>query len=71
MLCSDTQLTPDGSDQLSNCPILKSSLTNGNWSVIVMSNNGESGEPIAYERDFTLTVGPQSTSTACTSQAVA
>lgn len=42
---------------------MKSSLSNGNWSVIIISNNGDSGEPIAYERDFTLTVGPQSTST--------
>lgn len=30
-----------------------------------MSNNGGDGYPIAYERDFTLSVGPQSTSTVC------
>jgi hypothetical protein len=63
MLCSDTNLTPDDTDMLSNCPIMKSSLTTGDWSVIVISNNGDSGDPIAYERDFSLTVGPQSTST--------
>lgn len=62
LLCSDTNLTPDDTDQLSTCPIEKSELVSGNWSVIIISNNGD-GEPIAYERDFTLTVGPQLTST--------
>lgn len=34
----------------------------GEWSVIMISNNGDA-EPIAYERDFSLTVAPQSTTT--------
>ncbi|CAI6316645.1 unnamed protein product [Periconia digitata] len=61
-LCSDTQLTPDDTNQLSTCPDLKSSLSTGDYSVVLFSNNGN-GTPIAYQRDFHLSVGPQSTST--------
>jgi hypothetical protein len=42
--------------------MLKNQLVTGAWSVIMISNNGN-GEPIAYERDFNLTVGPQLTTT--------
>ena len=43
-------------------PTLKNQLVTGHWSVILISNNGD-GEPIAYERDFNLTVGTQKTAT--------
>ncbi|KAF2642708.1 hypothetical protein P280DRAFT_272282 [Massarina eburnea CBS 473.64] len=61
-LCSDTQLMPDDTNQLSTCPDEKSSLQSGNYSIVVFSNNAD-GDPIAYQRDFVLSVGPQSTST--------
>lgn len=38
-------------------PLNKNQLTSGEWSVVVLSNNGASGEPIAYQRDFYLSVG--------------
>ncbi|KAJ9635074.1 hypothetical protein H2199_008560 [Coniosporium tulheliwenetii] len=55
--CSYTNLTPDDTDQLATCPLNKDQLTSGEWSVVVLSNNGASGEPIAYQRDFYLSVG--------------
>ncbi|KAF2248022.1 hypothetical protein BU26DRAFT_565441 [Trematosphaeria pertusa] len=61
-LCSQTPLTPDNEDTSSTCPIKKSQLFDGPWSIVIISKNGD-GEPIAYERDFSITVGPQSTST--------
>ncbi|KAF2001989.1 hypothetical protein P154DRAFT_463582, partial [Amniculicola lignicola CBS 123094] len=63
LLCSDTNLTPDDTNQLSTCPIQKSQLYSGLWSILILSNNGDGGDPIGYERDFSLSVGPQSTST--------
>ncbi|KAF1952505.1 hypothetical protein CC80DRAFT_381895, partial [Byssothecium circinans] len=62
VLCSDTQLTPDDTNQVSTCPEAKSSLTSGDYSIVIFSNNGNS-DPIAFQRDFALSVGPQSTST--------
>ncbi|KAL9065001.1 MAG: hypothetical protein Q9157_007631 [Trypethelium eluteriae] len=61
-LCTDTPLTPDDTPQLSTCPIEKDQLYSGDWSIIILSNNGNA-EPIAYERDFHLSVGPQQTTT--------
>jgi hypothetical protein len=55
-LCSDTALRPDDTFQMSTCPLEKDQLWSGAWSVII-SNNGDSGEPIAYQRDFSLDVG--------------
>jgi hypothetical protein len=43
-------------------PLNKTQLATGEWSIIILSNNGN-GDPIAYQRDFSLTVGPQSTAT--------
>lgn len=61
--CSQSPLTPDNTPQLVNCTDWpKSELYTGDWSLIVISNNGDA-DPIAYERDFSLTVGPQQTST--------
>ncbi|KAF2786928.1 hypothetical protein K505DRAFT_199486, partial [Melanomma pulvis-pyrius CBS 109.77] len=61
-LCSNTNLQPDDTNQLSTCPIQKSQLFSGSWSIVIMSNNGDAGS-VAYERDFELSVGPQSTVT--------
>jgi len=48
-----------------------SSITNnqmwtGEWSILIISNNGD-GNPIAYERDFALSVGVPVTATVCVS----
>ncbi|KAE9962098.1 hypothetical protein BLS_000827 [Venturia inaequalis] len=60
--CSETTLTPDDSPMLSTCPRAKNQLISGPWSIIIISNNGNAA-PIAYERDFSLSVGPQVTTT--------
>lgn len=61
-LCSDTELTPSDTPEMSTCPLNNTQLSNGPWSVIILSNNGNA-QPIAYQRDFSLSVGPQSTLT--------
>ncbi|KAK8215382.1 hypothetical protein M8818_002003 [Zalaria obscura] len=58
--CSDTDLQPDDTPEMSTCPMQKDDMWSGDWSVILISNNGD-GTPIAYERDFSLTVGVPST----------
>jgi len=60
--CTDTPLQPDDTIQLSTCPMDKDQLWTGDWSVLVISNNGDA-DPIAYERDFFLSVGIPSTTT--------
>ena len=61
--CSETPLQPDDAPQLITCEDWpKERLYDGDWSLLVISNNGN-GEPIAYQRDFSLTVGEQKTST--------
>ncbi|KAK3117525.1 hypothetical protein LTR53_001042 [Teratosphaeriaceae sp. CCFEE 6253] len=65
--CSDSALTPDDMPQLITCADWpKNKLYNGEWSLLIISNNGN-GDPIAYERDFSLSVGPQQTTTISTS----
>ena len=62
--CSETPLQPDDAPQLITCEDWpKERLYDGDWSLLVISNNGDNGEPIAYQRDFSLTVGEQQTST--------
>jgi hypothetical protein len=60
--CTDTPLQPDDITQLSTCPLDKDQLWTGDWSVLIISNNGDA-DPIAYERDFYLNVGIPSTTT--------
>lgn len=43
-------------------PQNKTQLYSGSWSLIIISNNGNA-DPIAYQRDFSLSVGPQLTTT--------
>lgn len=61
--CTDTALQPDDTYQMSTCPLEKCFLWSGAWSVIIISNNGDKGDPIAYQRDFSLEVGVPSTMT--------
>ncbi|KAM0716460.1 hypothetical protein Q7P37_007905 [Cladosporium fusiforme] len=59
-LCSDTALTPDDKFQMSTCDLDKNELWSGEWSVVIISNNGDA-DPIAYMRDFSLSVGVPAT----------
>jgi len=62
--CSETPMRPDNEPQLITCEDWpKERLFDGAWSLLIISNNGDEGEPIAYQRDFSLTVGEQQTST--------
>lgn len=62
-LCSDTPLLPKDTYQMSTCPLEKDELWSGAWSVIILSNNGDKGWPIAYQRDFSLEVAVPATTT--------
>ncbi|KAK5683853.1 hypothetical protein LTS10_003716 [Elasticomyces elasticus] len=56
--CSIIPTTPDDVSMLSSCPIMKSQLSSGSWSILTLGNNGN-GNPFNYQRDFTLEVGAQ------------
>jgi hypothetical protein len=60
--CSDTKLQPADTYQMSTCPQTKNSLLSGEYSLVILSNNGDK-IPIAYQRDFVLNVGLPVTST--------
>ncbi|QDS75105.1 hypothetical protein FKW77_007220 [Venturia effusa] len=60
--CSQTTLTPDDAPMMATCPQNKNQLFSGAWSVVIISNNGAAA-PIAYQRDFSLSVAPQVTAT--------
>lgn len=60
--CTLSQLQPDDTPQLVTCPVDKNELFDGEYSLLILSNNGGC-EPIAYQRDFELSVGPQQTTT--------
>lgn len=64
--CTSVPTTPDLQSQMSTCPILKSQLATGDWSILILGNNGD-GSPFAWERDFYVSVGiPQTTTTTAT-----
>ncbi|KAF2002817.1 hypothetical protein P154DRAFT_461733 [Amniculicola lignicola CBS 123094] len=58
-LCSQVDTTPMNESKLSTCPILKNAMTSGAWMILVLGNNGDSGQPFAWQRDIYLDVGPQ------------
>ncbi|KAI4716627.1 hypothetical protein E4T48_07167 [Aureobasidium sp. EXF-10727] len=61
--CSDTPLTPDYTPETVTCTDWpQDKLYTGDWSLVVISNNGDAS-PIAYQRDFSLTVGTPTTIT--------
>lgn len=61
--CTETPMQPDDSPQLLTCSDWpKDKLYDGDWSLLIISNNGDA-DPIAYQRDFSLTVGTQATTT--------
>jgi hypothetical protein len=49
-------IVPTNTSQLSTCPLEKDQMSTGEWTILVIGNNGD-GNPFAYERDFSLTVG--------------
>ncbi|TKA75248.1 hypothetical protein B0A55_05761 [Friedmanniomyces simplex] len=60
--CSMTPMTPDDTPETITCPLDKDQLYSGDWSLLIISNNGNC-DPIDFERDFSLSVGPQQTTT--------
>jgi len=66
--CSAVQPTPDDTPEISTCEIQKSEMSSGNWSLLVIGNNG-AGNPYAYQRDFYLTVTTQQTVTSTVTEA--
>ena len=63
--CSSIPTTPSNTSQLSTCPINQDQLTSGNWSIITLGDDAESG-PFAWQRNFTLNVDSQQTTTVLT-----
>ncbi|KAK6434756.1 hypothetical protein LTR95_009058 [Oleoguttula sp. CCFEE 5521] len=61
-LCSDVPTVPDDVNEMSTCPIMKSQMSSGMWSILALGNNAN-GNPFAWQRDFTLTAAPQQTTT--------
>ncbi|KAH9870312.1 hypothetical protein IAQ61_005786 [Plenodomus lingam] len=62
-LCSQIPTVPENSNQLSTCPIKKNQMTSGHWLLLILGNNGDDGQPFAWQRDLYLTVGTQITTT--------
>lgn len=60
--CTDVATGPDDAPQMSTCPIEKAQMESGNWTIVVVGNNGD-GKPFAWQRDFSLSVAPQQTTT--------
>ena len=60
--CTDIATTPDYTPELSTCPISKNQLYSGDWTILVLGNNGDD-DSFAYQRVIDLTVGPQQTTT--------
>jgi len=61
--CGQAQLTPDGSIQTNTCPIEQSQMSSGEYSLLLVSNNGDCAG-LAAQRDFSISVGTQATYTA-------
>lgn len=65
-LCSSVPTVPDDTPQMSTCSIKKSEMSSGNWSILLLGNNGI-GDPFAWQRDFHLFVAvPQTVTTTST-----
>ncbi|GAB1731449.1 hypothetical protein NU195Hw_g1063t1 [Hortaea werneckii] len=60
--CDGTSLVPADQDMTFSCPVQKSALESGDYSIVVISNNGGCN-PIAFQRDFIINAAPQETET--------
>ena len=56
-LCSQVPTTPADTPELSTCPILKSQMITGDYIILVLGNNGDDGDPFAWERGKLLVLG--------------
>jgi hypothetical protein len=62
-LCDQIPTYPENELKISSCPIQKSQMRSGHWLLLVLGNNGDDGQPFAWQRDLYLTVGTPVTST--------
>jgi hypothetical protein len=49
-LCDQIPTTPDNENKVSTCPIQKNQMTSGSWLLLVLGNNGDGGQPFAWQR---------------------
>ncbi|CAD0109863.1 unnamed protein product [Aureobasidium uvarum] len=61
IFCSDVATTPDYTDATTTCPILKNQMYSGDWTLVLLDNNGN-GSSFNAQRKLHLSVGEQSTS---------
>jgi hypothetical protein len=62
IICSNISLTPDGSIETSTCPLEQADMVSGEYSLLILSNNGPC-PGIAAQRHFSISVGQQQTLT--------
>ncbi|KAI4733497.1 hypothetical protein E4T50_15943 [Aureobasidium sp. EXF-12298] len=62
IFCSDVATTPDYTDATSTCPILKNQMYSGDWTLVLLDNNGN-GSSFNANRHLHLSVGAQVTTT--------
>ncbi|KAF1989335.1 hypothetical protein K402DRAFT_326681 [Aulographum hederae CBS 113979] len=63
--CSNISINPGDGPQTTTCPVFKSNLSSGNYSLLILSNNGNDPNPFTSQRMFYLDVGQQVTTTVC------
>lgn len=56
-LCDQMPTYPNDDLKTSTCPIRKNQMVSGHWRFLVLGNNGDEGQPFAWQRDLYLTVG--------------
>jgi hypothetical protein len=62
-ICDQVPTYPDKELKSSTCPIQKNQMVSGHWILLVVGDNGEHGQPFAWQRDLYLTVGTPITTT--------
>jgi hypothetical protein len=53
-LCSQLPTVPENQNEVSTCPIKKNQMTSGHWLLLVLGNNGDGGQPFAWQRGMFL-----------------
>ncbi|KAH7080371.1 hypothetical protein BKA63DRAFT_407796 [Paraphoma chrysanthemicola] len=56
-LCDQIPTYPESDLKTSTCPVQKNQMISGHWLLLVLGNNGDDGQPFAWQRDLYLTVG--------------
>ncbi|EAT85477.2 hypothetical protein SNOG_06826 [Parastagonospora nodorum SN15] len=54
-LCDQMTTYPNDDLKTSTCPIRKNQMISGHWRLLVLGNNGDEGQPFAWQRDLYLT----------------